>query len=163
MSRLCGLQREQRTVPFGLLVLAVAPCWEVRAGTSRVWDNTEHSTCPKLTSCPSAHTCSSHSPLISTDSNSIFPAAQAKEFESSLTPRSHMPGELHQGILSGLPSQGIQNPIAIPFSTTPPQVQATSISPWRGAYWSPCFYSCPSSLFSTQQPRGHAKNFVGPR
>lgn len=39
MGRLCSLQTEQR-IAFRALVLAVALCWEIRAGTSRIWDNT---------------------------------------------------------------------------------------------------------------------------
>lgn len=69
-----------------------SPLWSPRAGCSTVLrsQGRDHqglgqhltSPCPKLTTFPSPHICSSHSSFISTDGNSVFSAAQAKKLRT---------------------------------------------------------------------------------
>lgn len=128
MGRLWVLQRERRTAPFGALVLAVAPCWEVRAGTlgSRTMPNTQH-----VQNWPSARLPKPASATvlpIPTDGNSISPTAPAKRLESSLTP-SHTQPQLHQGTLSVLPPRD-PDTIALTFSTRTQRQATASLLPF---------------------------------
>lgn len=114
----CGLQRGRRTAPFGPLMLAVVPGWEVRAESpgAGTTPDTHHvqSQPPALLSRPASPTVLP----IPTAGNPIFPAAHAKRLVISDTSFSHPPLSPSGNPVSST-CQRIQHPDPLTFSSHP--------------------------------------------